>query len=196
MSRLAAVAHQIRSRGLQSQSDDGRFGGATIRRFFPTDRYSACCVNPLRQGVFQIIAISGVFANILLFFLVKNHTPDVMYSYRKVLYASCFLDGVTALEHFLLMARSEMVRDVLTMRFEGPLPQLIEHYGFLAGRNLAYLLVFEAFFMMATVCFCFVPYTYRYFHIVHRESRLLAPALSSSGSRAQSRSQTSQRSEK
>ncbi|CAD5235541.1 unnamed protein product [Bursaphelenchus xylophilus] len=35
MSRLAAIAHQIPSRGLQSQSDDERLRGATIRRFFP-----------------------------------------------------------------------------------------------------------------------------------------------------------------
>ncbi|CAD5228381.1 unnamed protein product [Bursaphelenchus xylophilus] len=58
MSRLAAIAHQVPSRGLQSQSDDGRFRCATIRRYF-SDRRILPPINPKRGKIGAIQEIVG-----------------------------------------------------------------------------------------------------------------------------------------
>uniref|UniRef100_A0A1I7SDR3 GTP_EFTU_D3 domain-containing protein n=1 Tax=Bursaphelenchus xylophilus TaxID=6326 RepID=A0A1I7SDR3_BURXY len=58
MSRLAAIAHQIPSRGLQSQSDDERLRGATIRRYFP-DRPIEANDAPLLMPIASSVQITG-----------------------------------------------------------------------------------------------------------------------------------------
>ncbi|CAD5211844.1 unnamed protein product [Bursaphelenchus xylophilus] len=128
------------------------------------------CGNPVYLALSRCLSILGVLANLLLFLLVRNHTPNVMKSYRKVLYASCFLDGFTALEHFLMTSKFSFENDVLVIRFNGPIPQFIDRLGWLPNGNFAYLLAPDFFFQMSAICYCFVPYTYRYFHIVRNST--------------------------
>ncbi|CAD5211846.1 unnamed protein product [Bursaphelenchus xylophilus] len=133
---------------------------------FHAEVMAEICENSLHLGLSRFLSISGALANLLLLFLVRNHTPNVMKSYRKVLYGSCFLDGFMALEHLLVMGKTSIDNDVLAMRFIGPIPQLIDRLGWLPNGDLAYLLIPDFFFQMSSICYCFVPYTFRYFHIV------------------------------
>ncbi|CAD5211838.1 unnamed protein product [Bursaphelenchus xylophilus] len=93
-----------------------------------------------------------------------------MHSYRKVLYASCFLDLLTTVERFLIMGRSTSIKGILILNFEGPLPQLVASFGWLPDGKLAYFLIPEFFCQIGTLCYCFVPFTYRYFHIVRNKT--------------------------
>ncbi|CAD5211842.1 unnamed protein product [Bursaphelenchus xylophilus] len=116
------------------------------------------------------MSILGVLANLLLFLLVRNHTPNVMKSYRKVLYASCFLDGFTALVHILFNGELSSQDGIHVIRFIGPIPQLIDQLGWLPDGDLAYLLIPGFFFQLSVICYCFVPYTYRYLHVVRNST--------------------------
>uniref|UniRef100_A0A1I7S8R2 G_PROTEIN_RECEP_F1_2 domain-containing protein n=1 Tax=Bursaphelenchus xylophilus TaxID=6326 RepID=A0A1I7S8R2_BURXY len=124
------------------------------------------CVDRWNQICFGLISLTALLANVLLFFLVKNRTPQMMLSYRKVLYASCIFDGLAALSHLLISSRPSLEKDIAVMHFDGVLPQILDHFHLLPNGQLAYILAFESATQLNTFSYCFVPFAYRYFHIV------------------------------
>ncbi|CAD5212280.1 unnamed protein product [Bursaphelenchus xylophilus] len=126
------------------------------------------CVNYLNRGFSEVVGVLAILANLVLGLLVRNQTPLMMHGYRKVLYGSCVLDGLAALSHLLIVVRPSMESDVAITNFDGVLPQIIDSFGVLPEGNLAYLIVIEFFFQLNTLSYCFVPFTYRYFHIVRK----------------------------
>ncbi|CAD5211679.1 unnamed protein product [Bursaphelenchus xylophilus] len=128
-----------------------------------------CRISPM-ETVFRIVSVLAVVVNALFVLLIKSKTPKMMISYRKVLYGSCAIDGLAALSHLLIGIRPIFVKDVLSFDFTGPIPRLIDYMGWLPDGKIGYILFFETVFMNSIVCYCFVPYTYRYFHMIRGTS--------------------------
>ncbi|CAD5212079.1 unnamed protein product [Bursaphelenchus xylophilus] len=124
------------------------------------------CVNYTNRDVFQTVSVLAVVANGLLYRLIRKHTPFVMSGYKKVLYTSCIFDGLAAISHFSILLRPSMEQDVAVANFDGPLPHFIDSMGLLQDGRLAYLMIVEMAFQFNTLVYSFVPFTYRYFHIV------------------------------
>ncbi|CAD5230796.1 unnamed protein product [Bursaphelenchus xylophilus] len=88
MSRLTAIAPQIPSRGLQSQSDDGRFGGATIRRYFPDRLIDFDEI----EGKFRLLKI--------LFRIVEEYRDELYYVFGVVCLGSWFAFNMWVLRDY------------------------------------------------------------------------------------------------
>uniref|UniRef100_A0A1I7SF18 G protein-coupled receptor n=1 Tax=Bursaphelenchus xylophilus TaxID=6326 RepID=A0A1I7SF18_BURXY len=124
------------------------------------------CVDPVNQALIQSVSFSAMLANLVLLWLIRNHTPNPMSSYKKVLYTSSVIDLLSSLSHFSIILRTEMENGITVNSFDGFLPRLLHKMGLVDDANLAYLVLVELAFEYIMLGFCFVPFTYRYFHMV------------------------------
>uniref|UniRef100_A0A1I7SHA1 Uncharacterized protein n=1 Tax=Bursaphelenchus xylophilus TaxID=6326 RepID=A0A1I7SHA1_BURXY len=62
--------------------------------------------------------------------------------------------------------RSTMDNDITVNNFDGFLPRVLDRMGLVGDGNLAYVLFVELALQYNMLGYCFVPFTYRYFHMV------------------------------
>ncbi|KAI6238691.1 hypothetical protein M3Y99_00650300 [Aphelenchoides fujianensis] len=128
------------------------------------------------QLAYGVLNFTGFFLNLFLFVAIYKKTTAVLRPYTQVLLTSAAIDIFSSFFQFLTQARPAFLGKhyLLTFALDGVLPKLVQNWSMFEGGKLNYLLIPEYVGCYFSVCYCCVPFIYRYLVICwdHQMRRL------------------------
>ncbi|KAI6181821.1 hypothetical protein M3Y98_00870200 [Aphelenchoides besseyi] len=125
------------------------------------------CPQTGSQIYYAIVSGTSILLNTVLILLVKSQTPDQLRPYSEVLLMSVIIDLLSSILQFLTQARPILLgeKHILTFNLDGWLPRLVQNWSLFNGGNLNYIMIPEYIACYFSVCFCCVPFLFRYFMV-------------------------------
>lgn len=143
------------------------------------------CPSPGSTLAYSLMNCSGFILNVVLVVVVLKHTNATLRPYAEVLLTSCGIDIFSSFFQFLTQAVRSLLRSfltetcqrptfqgdkgLLTFSIDGVLPRLVSNTTLFRGGNLNYILIPEYIGCYFSVCYCCVPFVFRYLMICWQE---------------------------
>lgn len=121
------------------------------------------CPNTTSQTFYLIANWLGIVGNSLLLATIYYTKSTDLQQYSFILRASCIVDIFSSLAQFLTQTRPEIVgENMLIFGLDGVAARFLAETSWFQGRRLSYIMLPEFIGCIYSVCFCWIPFGYRY----------------------------------